>query len=83
MREAVPVWVYKSEIGEMNTQYASSKRRLLRVVEPLVTLLDYPTVQASQISIKGHIITIYRNGDDDQWTSDFESVVRFLPKRTT
>ena len=73
--------VFKAEIGERNTRYGSPMRRLQRQVEPLVTLVDFPTVQASKLSVKGHTVTVYREGTFGAWSSDYESVTKYAPRR--
>jgi hypothetical protein len=85
-KHQVEAWV--REVGLPSTKYGSHKRSFSRApIEPRVCLLHYPGIQASTISIRGHILTIYRHWDDVwrsysvMWTTDYEEVTRYARRR--
>jgi hypothetical protein len=85
-RHRVEAWVW--EVGLPSTRYGSNKKNFLRApIEPLACLIEYPGIQASRITIRGHLLTIYRSWDDvwnshsTCWSTDYKSVVRYARRR--
>jgi hypothetical protein len=85
-RHHVEVWVW--EVGLPSTRYGSNKKNVPRApIEPLACRIEYPGIQASRITIRGHQLTIYRAWDDvwrsysTWWSTDYQSVVRYARRR--